>query len=97
MRSRQVTDENGCARGGWVAQAKGLCGELYHTSCSKHIRLIRGDRQGGISVLLPPVSGGKVPWVKGFGLKNAETGGTVTDETIFEAASLSKPRLNFGF
>jgi CubicO group peptidase (beta-lactamase class C family) len=39
------------------------------------------------------VRGGRL---KSFGVKNAETGGAVTDETIFEAASLSKPS-QFGF
>lgn len=34
---------------------------------------------------------GKVVWQKGFGFKNAATNVPVTDETIFEAASLTKP------
>ena len=37
------------------------------------------------------VRGGKVDWIKSFGVKNAETGEAVTNDTIFEAASLSKP------
>ncbi|NIM90723.1 MAG: alpha/beta fold hydrolase [Candidatus Aminicenantes bacterium] len=34
---------------------------------------------------------GKIIWNKGFGVKNAKTGEPVTEETIFEAASLTKP------
>jgi CubicO group peptidase (beta-lactamase class C family) len=34
---------------------------------------------------------GKIVWHQGFGVKNATTGTPVTDETIFEAASLTKP------
>ena len=37
------------------------------------------------------IRGGKVDWIKSYGVKNAETCGPVTDDTIFEAASLSKP------
>jgi CubicO group peptidase (beta-lactamase class C family) len=34
---------------------------------------------------------GKVVWHQGFGIKNATTSASVTNETIFEAASLTKP------
>ena len=34
---------------------------------------------------------GKIAWHESFGVKNATTGSPVTDETIFEAASLTKP------
>jgi CubicO group peptidase (beta-lactamase class C family) len=37
------------------------------------------------------VSRGKLAWNGNFGVKNSKTGELVTDETIFEAASLSKP------
>lgn len=37
------------------------------------------------------VRSGKLAWHHNFGVKNAKTGEAVTDETIFEAASLSKP------
>ncbi len=37
------------------------------------------------------VSGGKLAWHGNFGVKNSKTGEPVTEETIFEAASLSKP------
>src|SRR5687768_5745198 len=43
----------------------------------------------GLQIAL--IRGGKIDWIKSFGVKNAETGGAVTNETIFEAASLSKP------
>jgi CubicO group peptidase (beta-lactamase class C family) len=34
---------------------------------------------------------GRVLWHKGFGIKNAHTGGLVDEHTVFEAASLTKP------
>src|SRR4051812_10405225 len=52
-------------------------------------RLMTEGEVPGLQIAL--VRGGKVDWMKGFGVKNAETGGAVTDGTIFEAASLSKP------
>jgi hypothetical protein len=62
-------------------------------------RLTTEGEVPGLEIAL--VRGGKVYWGKSFGVKNAETGGAVTDETIFEAASLSKPArfwiLDFGF
>ena len=42
----------------------------------------------GMSAAL--INNGKLVWRKNFGVANAETGETVTDATIFEAASLSK-------
>ncbi len=43
----------------------------------------------GISIAV--IKGGKIIWHKGFGIKNLETGDSVSDNTVFEAASLSKP------
>ena len=43
----------------------------------------------GLSIAL--IRNGKVLWYHGFGVKNAETKDPVTDDTVFEAASLSKP------
>jgi CubicO group peptidase (beta-lactamase class C family) len=37
------------------------------------------------------VEGGQVAWTGAFGVRDATTGTPVTDETVFEAASLSKP------
>src|SRR6187551_1105629 len=42
----------------------------------------------GLSAAL--IRNGKLVWHKNFGVTNAETNEPVTDETIFEAASLSK-------
>src|SRR5688572_10077740 len=52
-------------------------------------RLMTEGEVPGLQIAL--IRGGKVDWIKSFGVKNAETGGAVTDGTIFEAASLSKP------
>ena len=43
----------------------------------------------GLQIAL--VRDGKVVWHQGFGFKNASTRAPATDETIFEAASLTKP------
>jgi CubicO group peptidase (beta-lactamase class C family) len=43
----------------------------------------------GLSILL--IRDGKVFWQHAFGVTNAETKAPVTDNTVFEAASLSKP------
>jgi CubicO group peptidase (beta-lactamase class C family) len=39
---------------------------------------------------------GKTSWVRGFGVKEAKTAVTVTEDTVFEAASLSKPVFAYG-
>lgn len=43
----------------------------------------------GLQIAL--IRDGRVAWELSFGVKNAETGSPVTDETLFEAASLTKP------
>lgn len=43
----------------------------------------------GMSIAL--IRDGKLVWHHGFGVKNSQTKEPVTDETVFEAASLSKP------
>jgi CubicO group peptidase (beta-lactamase class C family) len=48
----------------------------------------------GLSVAL--LRDGELVWHRGFGVKNAQTGEPVTDGTVFEAASLSKPVFAYG-
>ena len=48
----------------------------------------------GLSIAL--IRGGKTSWVHGFGIKEAKTDQPVTAETVFEAASLSKPVFAYG-
>jgi CubicO group peptidase (beta-lactamase class C family) len=43
----------------------------------------------GVSVAV--IEGGAVAWAKGYGVADLETGATVTTETLFQAASISKP------
>lgn len=43
----------------------------------------------GLSIAV--IIDGKIIWSRGFGIKNTKTGEPVTDDTIFEAASLTKP------
>jgi len=67
----------------------------------KNLKAVISDLETGIPDLMEKaeipglqiavVRKGKVVWHKGFGIKNATTNTPVTDETIFEAASLTKP------
>ena len=43
----------------------------------------------GLSIAV--IRNGKLAWNHGFGVKNAETKEPVTEDIVFEAASLSKP------
>jgi CubicO group peptidase (beta-lactamase class C family) len=42
------------------------------------------------------IRGGKTTWLHGFGMKEVKTGQPLTGETVFEAASLSKPVFTYG-
>lgn len=43
----------------------------------------------GLSVAV--LDGGRIVWAEGYGVMDVETGVPVTDETLFQAASISKP------
>jgi CubicO group peptidase (beta-lactamase class C family) len=48
----------------------------------------------GLSVAM--IRDGKTYWIHAFGVRDAKTGQPVTEDTIFEAASLSKPVVAYG-
>jgi CubicO group peptidase (beta-lactamase class C family) len=48
----------------------------------------------GVSIAV--IRKGKTTWLQAFGIKNAKTSAPVTTDTIFEAASLSKPVFAYG-
>jgi len=48
----------------------------------------------GVSVAV--IYEGKIEWAKGYGVKEAEGGDPVTPETLFQAASISKPIASLG-
>jgi CubicO group peptidase (beta-lactamase class C family) len=52
-------------------------------------RLLQEGEVPGLSVAL--IHKGELAWHRGFGVKNAQTKEPVADDTVFEAASLSKP------
>lgn len=52
-------------------------------------RLLEEGKVPGLSVAL--IQKGGLVWHKGYGVKNAQTKEPVADNTVFEAASLSKP------
>jgi CubicO group peptidase (beta-lactamase class C family) len=51
--------------------------------------LLEKGRVPGLQIAL--IRDGKVVWHQSFGVRNVKTGEPVTEETIFEAASLTKP------
>ena len=51
--------------------------------------ILNAGRVPGLSIAL--IEDCQVIWESGFGVKNAGTGVPVTTETVFEAASLTKP------
>jgi CubicO group peptidase (beta-lactamase class C family) len=67
----------------------------------KSLKAIASDLRSGIPTLMREASipglqialirKGQVVWQQSFGVKNAKTGAPVTDDTLFEAASLTKP------
>ena len=51
--------------------------------------LMKKDGVPGLAIAV--IRAGKTAWLHGFGMKEVRTGQPVTGETVFEAASLSKP------
>ncbi len=51
--------------------------------------LMAKARIPGLSIAL--IEDGKLVWKKGYGVKNVAAGGSVDENTVFEAASLTKP------
>src|SRR5215472_17519246 len=56
--------------------------------------LMKGANVPGVSLAL--IRDGKTFWSQGFGVRDAKSGQPVTEDTIFEAASLSKPVFAYG-
>jgi CubicO group peptidase (beta-lactamase class C family) len=52
-------------------------------------RLMEAGNVPGLSIAL--IRDAELVWHKGFGVRNTATKSPVTDDTVFEAASLSKP------
>jgi CubicO group peptidase (beta-lactamase class C family) len=69
-------------------------GTLDKTLGDKIPPLLRKALVPGISIAV--LDDGRVVWEGYFGVKNAETGEPVKDDTVFEAASLSKPVFAYG-
>jgi len=56
----------------------------------------RMKKAGVPGLTIAVIRGGKTKWLHGFGMKDVKTGQPVTGETVFEAASLSKPVFTYG-
>lgn len=56
--------------------------------------LMKKDGVPGLAIAV--IRAGKTAWLHGFGLKDVKTAQPVTGETVFEAASLSKPVFTYG-
>jgi CubicO group peptidase (beta-lactamase class C family) len=57
-------------------------------------QLLNAASVPGLSMAL--IRDGKTYWIHAFGVRDAKTGQPVTEDTIFEAASLSKPVVAYG-
>jgi len=55
--------------------------------------ILKTARVPGLSIAL--IENAQIVWEHGFGLKSTGTGDPVTTETVFEAASLTKPLLAY--
>jgi CubicO group peptidase (beta-lactamase class C family) len=65
------------------------------TALEKEVpRLLKEGTLPGLSMAL--IRDGKTYWAHGFGVRDAKTGQAVGNDTIFEAASLSKPVFAYG-
>jgi CubicO group peptidase (beta-lactamase class C family) len=54
-------------------------------------------KQGGVpGMSIALIRDGKTIWLHGFGVKDKKTGEPVGTDTVFEAASLSKPVFTYG-
>ena len=53
-------------------------------------------KNGVPGLAIAVIRGGETAWLHGFGVKEVKTGQPVTGETVFEAASLSKPVFTYG-
>ena len=51
--------------------------------------LMREHQVPGVSIAV--IRNGKIDWARGFGIADVETGRAVTPQTLFQAASISKP------
>jgi len=54
------------------------------------------EKDGVPGLSLAVIRGGKTTWLHGFGVKEVKSGQAVTGDTVFEAASLSKPVFAYG-
>lgn len=74
------------------AAASARAGEVESAASRLRQRIPGLMEQAGVQGLqIAVLSGGKTAWHASFGLTNAETKAPVTDASVFEAASLSKP------
>ncbi len=90
----------------WVAAALGVMGvaslqaqvrsarEVISRLTSQIPGLMQQGGVPGMSIAL--IRDGKTIWLHGFGVKNKKTGEPVGTDTVFEAASLSKPVFTYG-
>lgn len=78
-----------------VAQENAPANDPAVAALKKDIPVLMKDADiPGLSVAV--IRNGKTYWTQGFGVKNVTTGDPVTPETIFNAASLSKPVFAYG-
>jgi CubicO group peptidase (beta-lactamase class C family) len=72
-----------------TARAGDWSGSVIDTVSKEIAGLMKAHRTPGVSIAA--VEDLKITWIKGFGVANARTGERVTTNSLFEAASMSKP------
>ena len=68
--------------------------EANNRSSSQYVDAFIGERMATYKVAgagIARIEDGEVIWERGYGVTNIETGQRVTEKTLFQAASLSKP------
>lgn len=81
---------NAKARAKWIE--KNLASPLERKHGAKpHTIKEELKRHGVPGVSVAVIYEGKIDWAKGYGVREAGTGDAVTPETLFQAASISKP------
>ena len=81
---------------GWIKGALQTQSALNHSPEATTLKLEREIpalmNKGNVPGLaIAVIRKGKTSWVRGFGVKETKSGEPVTQDTVFEAASLSKP------
>ncbi|MEJ2081483.1 MAG: serine hydrolase [Acidobacteriota bacterium] len=77
----------GCSRGGETAELRVTAGEPVPEQALES--RMRQHAVPGMSIVV--IHSGAIDWAKGYGVRKAGEGAAVDRDTLFQAASISKP------